>query len=138
MKPMNNQTLKQWAQHQLRHQVSNQLSPRAQEDVLKTAALTETLLGYFRGYRDEVFTMEFDFDTPLQALPLNRGQKKKVRELLTAQVRGLLQNFLAFEQVLSQQLQMVEALPAQKQEVLHELDETIYTEMQKAAWEAAS
>lgn len=97
---------------------------------MKAAALTETLLGYFRGYRNDVFQMEFDFDQAVQELPLNRGQKKKVQDMLVAEVRGLLQNFKEFEQVLAGQLQMLGTLDEAKQEFLNKLDEQIYQEQE--------
>lgn len=133
---MNNLQIKEWAGQTVRNMVSLQLSDRSKVDILKAAALTETLLGFFRGYRDNVFNMHFDFDEAVEKLEaqagykLSKGQRKKVQDMLTAQLRELLKNFKEFEAILSGQLKMLGTLDEKKQEVLNQVDEQIYEEQE--------
>jgi hypothetical protein len=131
---MNNAEVKNWAAKTVRKAIQQQLSPRSQVDILKAAAVTETLLGHFRGYRNEVYAMEFDFSDDIAALEkqtgakLGKGQESKIQDMLTAQLRSILRDFKEFESILGAQLKMIETLPETKQEVLHQLDEQSHEE----------
>jgi len=133
---MNNQQTKRWAAKTVQRLVSEQLSERSKVDILKAAALTETLLGFFRGYRDEVFRMLLDFKPAIDQLEqeagvkLSKGQQNKLEDMLKAEVRGLLKNFKEFEAILNGQLQMLNTLDEKKQEVLHQLDEQLHEEQE--------
>lgn len=111
-------------------EISRHLSDSAKQDIIRGSAPTETILGHFRGWRDELLNMKLDFTDLLNNSNLKRSQKKQAFDQLQAEFKRHLITTKQFEKVLTDQLGMLNNLSETKQEALHQIDEQIYDEQE--------
>jgi uncharacterized protein YpuA (DUF1002 family) len=127
---MNTSETRQWAARAINDAYSRNLSDKGIEAMKRTAAMAETMLGYYRDYRDEVSKIDLDYDELTEGLNINRQQKKKVHDIMLPIHKKLLSNFIEFEKIMEQFIQMTYRIGEKEQDELHCLDEQIHNEQE--------
>ena len=113
--------------------ISKRLTPTGLTGLIKGAALTETLLGHFRDYKKDIFSIDVDFEEFARKRGYTRAESRRVAEAYSHEFGLVAKSTLKFESILTDQLKLVTNLSPEKQETLHEVDEAIYNEQELMA-----